>query len=587
MRSIGNPCRVGLAALFALLSLTGAVRADTLHVPADYPTIQAAIVAAEPGDTVLVAPGTYFETIDFLGKGITVQNGGPSSATIDGNGAGSVVSFVSGEPADATLRGFIIRGGTGSSFEFSTTSWQVGGGVKIVGSHATIEACSIRNNSALDRGGGIFVHNGSGSASLTLLDSLVLTNHVFAYPGALGGGLYSAGGTVSVTNCEFSDNGSNGSGGGFAVQAESPVPGGFTFTNCGFFGNLATFGGGAGWAVLTSGPTTLELVRCSLNSNGAQSGGGLATVAFSGGPSTQALVKLTRSWLYANTAVEGGGATLYTAPFGETTVSSCMIQDNHADGTNGGGLIATGLVNLRGSTIAGNSGGGVRLVSAQGLVDNCIVWGNQGGSILHDAPVPDPIWCDIEGGFPGTGNIDFDPVFICPPCSDYHLTPTSACLDAGNPAWTASGELDIDGDPRVQFGRVDIGADEADFPSGPWTFLGHALPGGLGPPSLAGTGTLIPGSTTKLTVANAPINHSMWFVAGAGTLLAPFKGGVMVPAIDQIIGPFGTGPAGQNNVSGKWPNLPVGFTIVIQVWIQDPSGPAGLTATNGLAAKTQ
>ncbi len=201
--------------------------------------------------------------------------------------------------------------------------------------------------------------------------------------------------------------------------------------------------------------------------------------------------------------------------------------------------------------------------------------------------MPDPIWCNVEGGFPGTGNIDFDPVFTCSPCGDFHLAPTSACVDAGNPAWTASSETDLDGDPRVQFGRVDIGADEANFASGPWTFLGHALPGVLGSPSMAGTGTLLPGSATKLTVANAPANLSLWFVAGASELLAPFKGGVMVPAFELLLGPIGTGPVGVNSLTGTWPGLPAGFTISLQGWIADPSGPVGMTATNGLRATSQ
>ena len=51
----------------------------TIHVPAQYSTIQQGIDAATLGDTVLVAPGTYVENIDFIGKGITVGSEGPST----------------------------------------------------------------------------------------------------------------------------------------------------------------------------------------------------------------------------------------------------------------------------------------------------------------------------------------------------------------------------------------------------------------------------------------------------------------------------------------------------------------------------
>ncbi len=55
--------------LFAtcLLVMT-ALQAQIIHVPADYPTIQQGINAASPGDTILVAEGTYDEQINFKGK---------------------------------------------------------------------------------------------------------------------------------------------------------------------------------------------------------------------------------------------------------------------------------------------------------------------------------------------------------------------------------------------------------------------------------------------------------------------------------------------------------------------------------------
>ncbi len=40
----------------------------TLHVPADHPTIQAAVDAASPGDLILVEPGVYEEAVDVADR---------------------------------------------------------------------------------------------------------------------------------------------------------------------------------------------------------------------------------------------------------------------------------------------------------------------------------------------------------------------------------------------------------------------------------------------------------------------------------------------------------------------------------------
>lgn len=77
---------------------------QTLHVPAQFAGIQAAIDAAQPGDTVLVAPGTYHEHV-VLKSGVRLQGSGAEQTTLDGDGQS--VSIVDADQArDASVRGF-------------------------------------------------------------------------------------------------------------------------------------------------------------------------------------------------------------------------------------------------------------------------------------------------------------------------------------------------------------------------------------------------------------------------------------------------------------------------------------------------
>lgn len=75
-------------------------------------TIQAAIDAASGGDEVLVAPGTYVESIDFTGKAIKVQSADGAAVTIiDGDlqYTGVGCTFQTGEGVTSILDGFTIR----------------------------------------------------------------------------------------------------------------------------------------------------------------------------------------------------------------------------------------------------------------------------------------------------------------------------------------------------------------------------------------------------------------------------------------------------------------------------------------------
>jgi hypothetical protein len=77
------PFRLTWLVLGALAGLSPAPSGRIRRVPAEYRTIQEAIDSAEPGDTVLVAPGRYVENIRFGGKGIVV------ASELDAGDAGS------------------------------------------------------------------------------------------------------------------------------------------------------------------------------------------------------------------------------------------------------------------------------------------------------------------------------------------------------------------------------------------------------------------------------------------------------------------------------------------------------------------
>ncbi len=117
-------------------------QADTIYVDASCPggdgseldpycSIQTAIDNAVDTDEIVVAPGTYFEAIDFLGKAIVLRSAdGPDVTTIDGTGNFHVVQCVSGEGADTVLEGFTLSHGTGTSVETSPGVFRfLGGGM--------------------------------------------------------------------------------------------------------------------------------------------------------------------------------------------------------------------------------------------------------------------------------------------------------------------------------------------------------------------------------------------------------------------------------------------------------------------------
>ncbi len=179
-----NSLIFGIGILFVVMIPSSLHAQATIQVPANYPTIQSAINAANNGDTVLVGPGTYVENINFNSKAVTVTSSdGPVTTIIDGNHNGTVVTFNHSETAASVLSGFTIRNGFQSG--------GFGGGISVSSASPTISSNLITGNHAA-AGIGIFVNGGS-----SLIKNNTISNN--DQTGAGSGGREVAGSWYSVT----------------------------------------------------------------------------------------------------------------------------------------------------------------------------------------------------------------------------------------------------------------------------------------------------------------------------------------------------------------------------------------------------
>jgi parallel beta-helix repeat protein/putative cofactor-binding repeat protein len=434
--------------LFLFISIDA--QAQTIRrVPADHPTIQQAINASVNGDTVLVAPGTYVENITFLGKAITVTSeSGPQLTIVDGNRAGSVVTFQSGEGSASVLSGFTLRNGFSGFFP------------------------------GTGDGGGIAMF----SASPTIMNNIITAN------GAIfdGGGISIGAGAPTVVNNTISNNSScNGS--GISVAFSSAVIRGNTIRNNFRSGCSGGIGGGG---IVIRGASQAQILDNIISDNQMFSSGGGISLFAAGTPTIRG------NTISGNMSLEGGGISMFN--FSDALIVQNVITGNKAT-FEGGGIFWLVPAGTRGprlvnNTIADNDAQEGSGIFADGfdaqteLVNNIIV-AKEGQIALFCGGFNDPNTpiirfnnvfspqgmayggiCPDKTGM--DGNISADPLFVDPANGNYHLQPNSPAIDAGDNSAPDLPATDFDGDPRILDGDgdglaiVDMGIDEV-FAAGP------------------------------------------------------------------------------------------------------------------------
>ncbi len=252
------------------------------------------------------------------------------------------------------------------------------------------------------------------------LDGFIISaanNDRAGFPISVGGGIFIYEGSPTITNCILRTNAASDWGGGmYVIYSQSYID------NCTFIGNYSVAGGG-----LCTGACNSTISNCIFIGNQAVRGAGVRNISGD--------IKLINCLFVGNSASSGGGlATRSSNP----TLTYCTFSENL-------------------------NGGGVHNLSGNPTLTNCILWGDNSMEIYGDAPTV--TYSDVQGGWPGLGNIDADPCFADPCNGDYHLKSqagrwdsnsqswikddvTSPCIDAGNPGCPVGDEPAPNGNRR-------------------------------------------------------------------------------------------------------------------------------------------
>ncbi len=445
---------VACAAITALGPI--GVRGAVLIVPSEpYTYLWDAMEAAQEGDTIMVLPGWYgISSAHPLKNDLTIIGSESSTTTVEYDRRDWRAVFKAEGVRGVVIEGLTILGSWGE--RSSTQNLPIGGGALFcTGSEVLLRDCVL----AWSQLGTLGTSRGNG------------------------GGIYASdGSSLTLVNCVVRDNDA-GKGGGIYLYAH-PSPCSLRMTGCVIESNR---GVGAGIFLIGSGEIVLE--NCTIAHN---YGGGI-------------ICEDTRLTMRNCTVVDnvsytsGGGIYVYDSDFSAT---NSVIANNWAnaggtDGSTGGAGIwfsGTGTMVLTDSTIAGNKvgermnedlyrrGGGLFIEGGTATIANCIFWDNTQDISVSTGANLTVGHCDTEDMLTGPGFFHSEPRFVDPENGDFRLLGDSPCIDMGLYDPDIIPGTDIEGKPRVVFGRFldlpDLGAYEYD-PSVPLQVCTRSLPGAI------------------------------------------------------------------------------------------------------------
>ncbi len=421
--------------------------------------IQTAVSTASHGDTVIVALGTYRESVHLNGKNIVLRSTNAlntevvAGTIIDGDDSHPPVRFSGDENESCVLSGFTLRDG----IAWGGSGGGICGGTEEKQTHATIRDNVITRNYASTYGGG-----------LAYCDGLIENNTITLNSAYDGGGLSDCGGVIR--NNVVMGNTAEYKGGGL-FKCDGVIQG-----NEIRFNTVDSQGGG----LIQCNGTLRENV---ISKNSADWGAG---IVYCNGIIENNLV-------IQNAASDSGGGVAGC----DGVIRSNVIAGNTA--ASGAGLFGcdADIVN---NTILRNSATDTpgNVYFCMGTIANCIIRGFAGDSAQQIGESSTPVSSCIQNWTgDGDGNIATDPRFVDPngpddiwttyEDNDYRLLSDSPCIDAGTNGVLTPPGLDMDGNLRIARWKypivvyVDMGAYEYNsrpFAITQFTFVTLPWPGG-------------------------------------------------------------------------------------------------------------